>query len=216
MVLVGTFTVRDPSAPVWFDDQSLAQVGIGGTPDAPLAFATGLVAPAAYPDLLALGLPERYRWRMLVDPARFDAGEPRHARRRPPQAPAALRGDGRAAGRHGPANRPPAATSSAMSSSARRHATVLSLAALGPLIVAAGALGLIGILVVRRRRPALALARGRGASGAQLMATQLWEGLLDHDPGGADRPRAWRSWSSPPGPAACRRSGRSWWRSVRP
>ena len=44
--------------------------------------------------------------------------------------------------------------------------------------VAIAAVGLIGVLVVRRRRPALALARGRGASGGQLLAAQLWEGLL--------------------------------------
>ena len=37
----------------------------------------------------------------------------------------------------------------------------------------------------------LALARGRGASGGQLLGAQLWEGLLDHGPGRAGRPRRW-------------------------
>ena len=54
----------------------------------------------------------------------------------------------------------------------------LAVAALGPLAVAAGALGLIAILIVRRRRGAIVLARGRGASGGQLLWAQLVEGLL--------------------------------------
>jgi putative ABC transport system permease protein len=177
VVLVGTFSVRDPNAAVWFGDPSVAQVGIGGTPDQPVAFATGLVAPAAYADILAFGLPERYRWRMLVDPARFEAGDL-------DTLVADLR---RLQQRFGATVEQPGVTvlRTGLLSAVQRYVeqratttTVLSLAALGPLIVAAGALGLIGILVVRRRRPALALARGRGASGAQLMATQLWEGLL--------------------------------------
>ena len=52
------------------------------------------------------------------------------------------------------------------------------MAALGPLAVAAGALGLVAVIIVGRRRGALALARGRGASAGQLLAAQLWEGLL--------------------------------------
>jgi putative ABC transport system permease protein len=55
---------------------------------------------------------------------------------------------------------------------------VLSVAAIGPLAVAAGALGLVAAIVIRRRRAALALSRGRGASAGQLLAAQLWEGLL--------------------------------------
>ncbi len=177
VVLVGTFTVRDPDAPVWFGDPGVAEVGIGGTPDAPIAFATGLVAPAAYPDILALGLPDRYSWRMLVDPARFEAGDL-------DTLVADLR---KLQQRYGATVDRPGLTvlRTGLLPHVQRYVeqratteTVLSLAALGPLIVAAGALGLIGILVVRRRRPALALARGRGASSAQLMATQLWEGLL--------------------------------------
>jgi putative ABC transport system permease protein len=177
VVLVGTFTVRDPTAPVWFGDTSVAQVGIGGTPDRPLAFATGLIAPAAYPDVLAFGLPERTRWRLLVDPARFEAGD----------LDALVADLRKLQQRYGATVERQDVTvlRTGLLPHIQRYvqqrsttATVLSLAALGPLLVAAGALGLIGILVVRRRRPALALARGRGASGGQLMATQFWEGLL--------------------------------------
>ena len=54
----------------------------------------------------------------------------------------------------------------------------LAVAALGPLAVAAGAIGLVAILMIRRRRAAIVLERGRGASGRQLLGAQLVEGLL--------------------------------------
>jgi putative ABC transport system permease protein len=54
----------------------------------------------------------------------------------------------------------------------------LSVAALGPIAVAAGALGLVAVVIIRRRRSALSLSRGRGASTGQLLTAQLWEGLL--------------------------------------
>ncbi len=55
---------------------------------------------------------------------------------------------------------------------------VLSVAAIGPFALAVGAIGMIGILLVSRRRPSLELTRGRGATGWLLLGTQLWEGLL--------------------------------------
>ena len=74
----------------------------------------------------------------------------------------------------------------------------LSVAALGPLAVAIAAVGLIGVLVVRRRRPALALARGRGASGGQLLTAQLLGGPAGHGPGGTRRaPRGARGRDRP-------------------
>ncbi|HEX6139122.1 MAG TPA: FtsX-like permease family protein, partial [Candidatus Limnocylindria bacterium] len=55
---------------------------------------------------------------------------------------------------------------------------VLSIAAIGPLTLAAGAVGMVGVLLVSRRRGALALARSRGATGLLLLGAQLWEALL--------------------------------------
>jgi putative ABC transport system permease protein len=57
-------------------------------------------------------------------------------------------------------------------------AAVLSVAATGPLGLAAGATAMVAILLVSRRRAALLLARGRGASGGLLLRTQIWEALL--------------------------------------
>ncbi len=175
--LVGLFTVDDPEDAAWFDDIPYARAAIGGTDDAPIAFATALFAPEAYPDITELNLPGRYRWRYHVDAARLDAG-----------SLATLVPDLRRLDSTFGTNR--ATPGSVVYQSGlldiidgyleRRAATeaVLWVAAIGPLAVAGGALGLVAAIIIRRRRTALALARGRGASSGQLLAAQLWEGLL--------------------------------------
>ncbi len=178
IAVVGTFSVRDPAAPAWFGDTSLADATMAGTDEHPIAYATAVFAPAAYPDLLRLELPSRYRWTMFVDVAKLDAA-----------AVDVLDGDLRRLGSTFATTgtvRPgtPLLRTGLLGIVERyldqRASTeaALSVAALGPLAVAIAAVGLIGVLVVRRRRPALALARGRGASGGQLLTAQLWEGLL--------------------------------------
>ena len=178
IAIVGTFSVRDPAAPAWFGDTSLAEVDDGGTEEHPIAYATAVFAPAAYADLLRLELPSRYRWTMFVDVEKLDAA-----------AIDVLDGDLRRLGSTFATTgsvRPgtPLLRTGLLGIVERyldQRATTeaaLSVAALGPLAVAIAAVGLIGVLVVRRRRPALALARGRGASGGQLLTAQLWEGLL--------------------------------------
>ena len=176
--VVGLFTVDDRHAPYWFDETTLADAAIGGTEESPIAFATAVFASEAYADVLALGLPNRYRWRLFVDTDRLDAG-----------ALGELRGDlRRLESSFGTAGSGPNGRILYRSGlldvlerfAARRTATEAALwvAALGPLAVAAGALGLVAVIIVGRRRGALALARGRGASAGQLLAAQLWEGLL--------------------------------------
>ena len=176
--VVGTFTVRDRAARYWFDDRTLAEVAIGGTDDNPIAFATAVFAPEAYEDLIRLDLPNRYRWNLFVDVDRLDAGtldvlEPDLRRLDATFVTTGAARPGRVLVRSGLLGLVERYLGQRTTTEA-----ALSVAALGPLAVAAGAVGLIGILVVRRRRPALALARGRGASSGQLLAAQLWEGLL--------------------------------------
>lgn len=176
--VVGLFAVRDPAARFWYDDRGLGEIAIGGSDDDPIAFATGLFAPDAYADLLALGLPNRYRWREFVDVERLDAGQlgalvPDLRRVAASFATVGAIRPGSTVVRSGLLD----IIEKYLDQRATSEAA-LSVAALGPLTVAAGAVGLIGFLVIRRRRPALALARGRGASGGQLLAAQLWEGLL--------------------------------------
>jgi putative ABC transport system permease protein len=175
--VVGLFTVDDPGDVAWFDDIPYARAAIGGTADAPIAFATALFAPEAYRDIARLAIPGRYRWRYHVDAARLDAGKL-----------ATLVPDLRRLDSVFGTNR--STPGSVVYRSGlldiidayleRRAATeaVLSVAALGPLAVAVGALGLVSAIIIRRRRTGLALARGRGASVGQLLAAQLWEGLL--------------------------------------
>ncbi|MDF2734238.1 MAG: hypothetical protein K0S97_861 [Chloroflexota bacterium] len=176
--VVGLFTVDDRRAPYWFDETTLAEAAIGGTSESPIAFATALFAPEAYADVVPLGLPSRYRWRFQVDADRLDAGmlaELRDDLRRMESSfgTAGSGANGRILYRSG-------LLDVLERFAAQRTATEAAMwvAALGPLAVAAGALGLVAIIIVGRRRATLALARGRGASAAQLLAAQLWEGLL--------------------------------------
>lgn len=182
--VVGLFEVHDPAAPYWFDESTLAKPAIGGTDDAPIAYGIALFAPEAYGDLLTLGLPNRYRYRFQVDAERLDTGrlaELREDLRRLESTfgTAGTGANGRILYRSGLLDVLERFTT-------RRTATeaVLWVAAMGPLSVAAGALGLVAVIIVGRRRAALALARGRGASASQLLAAQLWEGMLITVPAG--------------------------------
>ena len=178
LAVVGTFTVRDTTAPYWFEDLGLAQIAVGGTADSPIAFATALFAADAYDDVLALELPNRYAWRSFLDVNRLDAGEldtlvPELVRMEAEFSTVGATRPGSTLLRTG--------LPDIVDRYLRQRATseaALSVAALGPLTVAAGAVALVGLLLVRRRRPALLLMRGRGASGAQLLIAQFWEGVL--------------------------------------
>jgi putative ABC transport system permease protein len=178
--VVGLFSVTDPDDPAWFDDLAYARPGIGGSQDVTIAFATALFASNAYPQVAGLGLPTRNRWRYHVDPARLDAGQLEQL------VPDLRRLDTAfSPGQSGESGQSSVSYRSGLLSLIERHLerrasteAVLSVAAMGPLAVAAGALGLVAAIVIRRRRMTLALARGRGASARQLLAAQLWEGML--------------------------------------
>lgn len=58
-------------------------------------------------------------------------------------------------------------------------------AALGPAAVASAAVALVAMLMVHRRRRAVTLVRGRGASAGQLLASHLLEGILIAAPAAA-------------------------------
>jgi putative ABC transport system permease protein len=183
LTLVGRFSVTDRGDPFWFDDHALEVAGIGGSADDPIAYATGLFAPDAYADLMALGMPAAYRWREFVDGSRLDAGQvetlvPDLTRLEASYSTTGAIRPGSTIARTGLLDVIQRYLQQRTTSS-----TALSIATLGPLTVAGGALGLIGVLIVRRRRPALALARARGASARQLLMAQLWEGLLIAVPG---------------------------------
>ena len=178
LTLVGRYTIPDGQDPFWFDDHGLEAAAIGGSADDPIAYTTGLFAPDAYGDYLDLGLPATYRWRDFVDTDRLDAGEldqlvPDLTRLEATYSTAGAIRAGSTIARTGLLDIVARYLNQSTTTS-----TALSIAALGPLTVASGAVGLIGALVVRRRRSVLTLERARGASAMQQLAAQLWEGLL--------------------------------------
>ncbi|TAJ99084.1 MAG: ABC transporter permease [Chloroflexota bacterium] len=175
--VAGLYEPLDPSAEMWQGDTRLLQVEQHGTDDFPIAFATAYVAAEAYPDLWASGLPFNYEWRFRVDPARFEADQV-----------AGLQVELRRMGLISSAAAAPDDTVSIVTGlpgildrfvTARAASeAALSIAAIGPLGLAGGALAMTAILLVRRRAGTLALARGRGASGALVLGTQLLESIL--------------------------------------
>lgn len=177
--VVGLFSVTDAVSDIWFDDRSLQQVTFGGSEDNPLAFAVGLVGPDALGDLDSSGLPFRIDWRFLVAPQRVDSGE-LDALTHDLDRLATTFVSSSAAARQGVPVLRTGLPDLLRRYLAERSASqaVLSVAAIGPIVLAAGAVGMVGVLLVSRRRPALALARGRGATGLLLIGAQLWEALL--------------------------------------
>jgi putative ABC transport system permease protein len=170
--VVGIFRPLDPGSSYWSGDAGAIGPVIGGTADRPIAYALGILAPEAYDDLSALGLPLGVRYRYQVDPARLDASQLdsvvtdlRKLRATIPGSDAAVR----------------TGLADLLDRYIRERSAAgatISVAVVGPLGVAVGAIGLVAILVIRRRRPILVLSRGRGASSGQLLIAQLVEGVL--------------------------------------
>ena len=180
MEVVGIFRVSDPDADAWYGDRSMQLVRFAGDEDNPQAYATGLVAPTALADLVPSSLPFRYDWRFLVDPDRLDAG----------RVDGLLADVQRLSSQFLTSSIPSATGLDPVlltglvpllrSYQGQRLASeaVLSVAAIGPLVLAAGAVGMVGVLLVSRRRATLALTRDRGATGLLLLGAELWEATL--------------------------------------
>ena len=185
--IVGLYEPLDPAAAVW-QGSNLVQPGLKQGPDGVVAiYATALMAPEAYPRLAAAALPFHYDWRYEVDASRLDADQV-----------AGLQQD---LSRLNLVIAPTDsnfvnATSSVVNvtdvnvgsglprileayvAQSARSESILSIAALGPLVLAAGAMAMLAVLLVRRRRSSLLLARGRGASGTLLLGAQLVEAIV--------------------------------------
>jgi putative ABC transport system permease protein len=176
--VVGLYEPIDATAGYWDGDPDLLRVSQRGSPDEPVAYATAYVPAETYPSLWASRLPFYYEWRFGIDPGRLDAGKVA-------QLQVDLHRLGLIAGSSGGA---PSATVTVVTGLPRfldRFAmeralseSVLSIAAIGPFGLAGGAMAMVAVLLVTRRRAMLALARGRGASGSLVLGTQLWEAIL--------------------------------------
>lgn len=176
--IVGLYDALDETDPYWFADTDMLHAVQRGNPDEPIAWITGYVPAEMYPNLAGSRLPFKYDWHYITSAERFEADNV-------PQLQSDLRRLGinagsAAAGATGsidirtglPVILEDFATERALTE------TVLSIATLGPFGLAAGAIAMVALLLVRRRRGTLALARGRGASGSLLLGTQLWEGIV--------------------------------------
>ena len=176
--IVGLYEPIEPGVEYWNGDPDLLQATQRGEPDAPLAYATAYVPAEMYPSLLPSGLPFKYEWRLWIDPDRFDADQVA-------QVQADLGSLRLITARSGPTVQGTVVVVTGLPGIVDRYAaqqaraeTVLSIAAIGPFGLACGAVAMVAVLLARRRRAMLALARGRGASGALVLGTQVWEAIL--------------------------------------
>lgn len=182
--VVGIFKVTDAAAAYWFDDAAL-ELPTTRDINANLSIidATALLSIDAYAPLHAAtdgsSLPFRYTWRYSIDPDRLassslDAVTPDLRRMESifPKVASAL-------GQGGTVLRSSLLRIvDAQQARWRSGEVVLTVAAIGAGTVAAAAVALAGLLVVARRRSAIALWRGRGASFAQVLGATLIEGFF--------------------------------------
>ena len=183
--VVGTFSVLDETDPFWFGDLALARPSIRSpTPLAQIQDVTALADPSAYAAFMsgsADGPPLRYTWRYQVDPVRLDAaglGDVTDGLRR---LESLFPNTGGGAGSAQAGTQLHSGLLALIGAHAARWGSaeaVLSVVAIGAAAVAGASLGLVVLLAAQRRRPAVALWQGRGASRGQVVSASLAEGLL--------------------------------------
>jgi putative ABC transport system permease protein len=189
MEIVGLIAINDPADPYWFGDPRLHRPDVSQQGElvyinaAAIAALDEAVYSALYQNTLISSrqaIPWRYSWRYHVEAARFDAG-----------ALDVLARDLRnLETTHGPVaelvEEPDEASVqtslpgiiATFHEQQRIFSTMLALAGIGLLALALALLGLLAALATERRRAAIVLMRGRGASGTQLVVAQITEGLL--------------------------------------
>ncbi len=180
--IVGAFEVTNEADRWWLDDTSLSRPGIrtlGG--DSRLIDVTPLISSDAYAAMLTatIAYPNRYTWRYYVAVDRFESGD------LPRLVPELRRLDGVFPSSAGTTINEGTSLRSGLlpllttaDAHWRSSLAVLTVVGLGPAAVGIAALAMVGSLVMRRRLPALALSRARGASTGQLIAEVALEGLV--------------------------------------
>jgi len=175
--VVGLYEPIDPGAIAWAVDRDLVGVVQHGTDDVPVGWVGAVIAGDAYRSVWTGQLPFQYAWRYLIDPSGLDAG-------RLPQIQADLRRLGQAVSNDAALGDQIAVVTGlpgVLERVGRQLAateSILTMALIGPFALAAGALATVALLLARRRRPVVSLARGRGAAGSLVLGAQLWESIL--------------------------------------
>jgi putative ABC transport system permease protein len=183
--ITGLFEINDAADPFWYEDQSLNHVGIrsiGG--DTRFIDVGGLLPAESYDALIRggqfFGTPIRLTWRHFIDPERLSSArlgallvDLRRLETAFPQTQVTN------------ATLPGAAMRSGLLPLLVAHqarwasaSAVLTVVAIGPAAVAFAALGLVATIAARRRRPALALVRGRGGTLGQIIRAVFFEGCV--------------------------------------
>ncbi len=176
--VVGLYEPLDPTAEYWDAGTSLIEATEGGTDLHPILFASAYMASETHDTLRQSGVPIHYEWLFRIDPQRMDAGQVGELQAEL-QHLAAQTATSELASPGSPVLRTGLlAILDAYAAQRALAGSVLSVAALGPLALAGGALAMIAVLLITPRRSTLNLARGRGASGALLLGAQLWEATL--------------------------------------
>lgn len=174
--VTGLYQVRDPESDAWFGDSGLTFDDLGTSLDVPVASINTYVPPEALPGLVASGLPFEYHWRYPIDAQRLEAraiAETAQALRLIESQTAGSDEGSDASAESGLIPILDRQLSLRAASEA-----VLGLAASAPLALATGAVIMAAVLLGRRRRPALVLARGRGAAPRLLFAATLVESVV--------------------------------------
>lgn len=187
VTLVGTYEVVDENDPWWLSDTSLARPSLRSTGgDAQIIDSTGLLSPDAYTAYMTESIRGamfvRYTFREYVDPSRLQSSgvdrllvDVKRLETLFPPSTRPLLQDLGGAPRLNEGLRVLLETYRSQWASA---VAILTIGAIGPGAVAVGALALVAGLAAQRRRSALALSRGRGASLTQVVVAVVAEGIL--------------------------------------
>lgn len=176
----GIFEPLNVGEPYWYEDRRLQRAEEVDTGNALLYYATGLISPDAYGQLLDLNPLATwiYSFRYYVDPDRFDAGTLPTLSADIRNAEFTYSGSGGYAPPGGFFLRTGLSRVFTRYESNRSQAiATLSLATVGLLAVTVSVMTLLAALIVERRRHSIALLRGRGGSSLQLTITQVVEGV---------------------------------------
>jgi hypothetical protein len=183
--ITGVFEVNDANDPFWYGDQSINHVTVRSPGDDVKLIDVGAVLPVdAYDGLIhsgqILGVPVQLAWRHFIDPARITSAnldslivELRRLETTFPQTQLTSVTPDETAMQSGLL--PLIQTHQARWAAA---SAVLTVVAIGPAAVAFAALALVASISARRRRPAILLVRGRGATLGQIIRAVVLEGCV--------------------------------------
>jgi putative ABC transport system permease protein len=174
----GLYRVRDQFSDAWFGDFRLAfdDLGDPGGVELPVAYISAYVPADELPGLVSSGLPFEYQWQFPILADRLDAAQVEQTKRGLRILETRFAGTRDSDGTTAVSGLLPLLDRYSTVRTASQ--AVLALAASGPLTLAAGAIAMAAVMLMRRRRAATIVVRGRGASGRLVLAASLIEAVV--------------------------------------